>query len=179
MLHKAINFVAFQLCWAACVLGAAGGFPMVGVAVVASWVAVHLVMLPQPGRGEPGLLACAAALGTAGDSALVMGGWMSFPAHAQLGAPTTLWMVALWVAFATTLNHSLAWMRDRLTLAAVGGAVAGPLAYWAGTRLGAVDLPRGEASIVAVAALWALATPALLVIRRQLARRAAPLETAS
>ena len=42
------------------------------------------------------------------------------------------WMLALWIAFATTLNHSMRWLMHRPVVAAIGGAVFGPLAYLAG-----------------------------------------------
>ena len=49
------------------------------------------------------------------------------------------WMVALWGAFATTLNHSLRWLTRRPVFAALFGAVGGPIAYSAGVQLGALE----------------------------------------
>ena len=45
-------------------------------------------------------------------------------------------MVALWAAFATTLNVSLRALRQRYLLSAVLAAVGAPLAYYAGARAG-------------------------------------------
>jgi hypothetical protein len=71
-------------------------------------------------------------------------------------------MVALWMNLAATLRHSLSWLCGRPVLALVMGAVAGPLAYWGGARLGAVELgaPLGS-SLAAIAVEWALALPLL------------------
>lgn len=173
MLRKLTNLAAFQLCWFACVLGAASGHPALGVAMVTGWALVHLLTNRATVETEAGLMACAAMLGLAGDSALVLAGLIEFPAPARLGAPTTLWMVALWIAFATTLGHSLGWLRGRYALGAAAGAVFGPLAYWAGSRLGAVSMPGGAQSLIAVCALWLTATPALLVAQAHLERRGA------
>ncbi len=175
-MRNVLNFVAFQLCWLACVVGAAKGLRVLGVAAVVAWSVVHLASSAISVEREAGLMLAAAALGFFGDSALIVGGWLQFPSHAQLGAPTTVWMVALWVAFSTTLGHSLGWLRGRYWLGALGGAVFGPLAYWAGSRLGAVDVLRGGESFAAVAALWLLATPALLAVQGLLERRLAPEE---
>ena len=46
------------------------------------------------------------------------------------------------------------------------GAIFGPLAYWAGARLGAVELPQDHASLIAVAIEWAVAMPLVLLMVR-------------
>jgi hypothetical protein len=48
----------------------------------------------------------------------------------------------MWIAFATTLNVSMRWLRGRPELALLFGAVGGPLAFYAGERLGAVTVHR-------------------------------------
>ena len=46
----ALNAVAFQAGWFACVLGAAYGWPWAGVAAAAGLVAFHALRAPVPGR---------------------------------------------------------------------------------------------------------------------------------
>ena len=41
------------------------------------------------------------------------------------------------------------------------GLIGGPLAYIAGTKLGAVTLPRGNLSLLILAIEWAILTPLL------------------
>ena len=77
-------------------------------------------------------------------------------------------MVALWMGFATTLRHSLAWLQPRLILAAALGSIGGPLAYYAGERLGAIRIEDASGAYVGVAAIWAIALPALLHLARRL-----------
>ena len=95
---------------------------------------------------------------------------MSFPPQAQFGAPTTLWMVTLWLGFAATLRHALGWIRGRYLLGAILGAVAGPLAYWSGSKLGAVVLTQTGSSLLMVALEWAVAMPLLLLLVARLER---------
>jgi len=71
------------------------------------------------------------------------------------------WMAMLWASFATTLRHGLGWMRGRWTLAAALGAASGPLAFWAGERLGALEL-GGTPALLALAVEWGAALPLLL-----------------
>ena len=67
----------------------------------------------------------------------------------------------MWALFSTTLNVSMAWLKNRLVLASVMGAVFGPLSYLAGQRLGAIELLDTRSAIVALAMIWALVMPVL------------------
>jgi hypothetical protein len=171
MTHPLISFLAFQLCWFACVVGASRGLPWLGPVVVAAFGALHLWATPagRPRAGQAWLLGLAAVIGYAADSALVLTGVLSFPPHASLGWPSSAWMVALWVAQAATLTGAMSWLADRYLLGAAFGALGGPLAYLAGVRLGAAILggPSQATSLLLVAIEWALAMPLLLWIARE------------
>ena len=166
--RAAANFAGFQITWLACVAGAGAGYPLLGPLAAALWLTLHVAWLDS-GRGvELRLLAAAAAIGYALDSALALGGAIAFPAHAGPALPTTPWMVALWMAFAATLRHSLNWMRRRYVPGAFAGALFGPLAYAAGERLEAIAVAAQPVAWLAIAAAWALALPLLLWLRERL-----------
>jgi hypothetical protein len=78
-----------------------------------------------------------------------------------------VWILALWVAFASTLNVSLAWMQGRYLLSVLFGAGGGPLAYFGAQNIGAVNLPD-TMSYVALGVGWAVITPALLYFASRL-----------
>ena len=157
----ALNFAAFQLGWFACVLGAAYGAAWAGTAAAMAIVAWHIARAERP-RAEILLALISAAIGAVWDSALALVGWISYPGGALLEGTAPHWIVALWMLFATTLNLSLAWLKRSVALAAAFGAVGGPLAYWAGERLGALTLAEPTAALVALSAGWAVLTPLLL-----------------
>lgn len=165
------NFVAFQGCWFANVLGAANATPWLGPVATGVWMIVHFVRLDGPAATEARVLISAVLLGWAADSTLVLSGLLAFPPFAQLGQPSPVWMVALWVCFAATLRHSLGWLRGRWLVGAALGAVGGPLAYLGGESLGALIL-NGNLAIAAVSLQFALATPILMAVVK-LAERAA------
>jgi len=73
----------------------------------------------------------------------------------------------MYALFATTLNVSLNWLHGRWLLAVVLGGVSGPLAYWAGARLGAVTMPSPELALGALAVGWAALMPAFMVLARR------------
>jgi hypothetical protein len=154
------NFVLFQIGWFACVLGAAHGPAWAGALTALAIVAWHIARAVVP-RRELSLVACAAALGIVFESLLVQSGWIRFGAGVLVEGAATYWMVALWALFATTLNVSLRGLRTHGWLAALLGAIGGPLAYFAGARLGALELVATGAGLAAIAAGWAVLTPLL------------------
>ena len=158
---RLINFLGFQACWFSCVLGAARGLPWLGPALVAAWAALHLASAKDRGR-VAALLAGSAVFGFAVDTLHLRLGVLVFrdAPEALLSRP---WMVALWVAFATTLGSSLGWLSRRYHAAAVLGAASGPLSYLAGARLGAITMP-GELlrPLLILAISWGFSLPVLV-----------------
>lgn len=156
------NFCAFQLAWFACVLGAAQGLSWAGPLAVAVLVAWHLRRAAW-WRREVALLLFAALIGLSFDSLLSALEWVQYRGAAPVPEAAPYWIVSLWVAYATTLNVSLSWLKGRLPLAVAFGAVGGPLAYLGGARLGALAL-TGEWAVPALAFGWAVLTPLLVVL---------------
>jgi Protein of unknown function (DUF2878) len=160
-----VNFLAFQAGWFACVLGAARGWPWTGTALAAAAVILHLWRAARPAE-ELKLVAIAVVIGVAWDSLLINLDLVDFPTGTVVDGFAPQWILALWALFATTLNVSLRWLQDRLLVAVVLGAVAGPLSYWAGARLGALGLLDPVPALVALAIGWAVMTPLLLEMAR-------------
>jgi hypothetical protein len=161
-----INFINFQLGWFACALGAAAGWPWAGVAVVFAIVAWHLSRVIEP-RRELTLILAAAGIGALWDSTLAALDWIQYPNGILIDGTAPVWMIALWMLFATTLNVSLAWLKPRLLLAVAFGAVGGPLAYLGGAKLGALVFVHETPALVALALGWGVLTPVLLLLARR------------
>ena len=162
------NFLAYQVAWFAVILGAAHDYAWAGAVVALIVAAIHLSR--RPALLEYKLIGAAVMLGLIVDTTLVMSGQVRFDANGVLPiAP--YWMLSLWIAFATTLNHSLRWLMLRPATAAVLGALGGPLAYFAGARLGALSLSTPPAALALIAALWAAA---MAVLSMMVSREAVP-----
>jgi len=156
------SIVSLNLGWFACVLGAANGYTWLGPVFVAVLVTIHLG-LTRARRRELATLGAAALFGYTIDSVMVLAGVFDFPAQARVGAPSTVWMVALWVNFAMTLNVALYWLQRKFMLAALLGAIGGPMAYFGGTQFGGLLAPAGVTALIgAVAVQWAIATPLII-----------------
>ena len=158
-----INVVIYQLCWFACIIGAANGLPLTGVVAAALAIAWHLYSAERAAP-EAVLILIAAVIGGAWDSLLVSAGWLVYPTGTLIDGTAPYWIVALWVGFATTFNVSLRWFKQHLVLASLLGAVGGPLAFLAGERLGGVVFTSYSAGISALALGWALLMPLMLLI---------------
>ena len=165
MRSNVLNFVGFQASWWALILGAANGLWFAGVGFALGWFLLHLRLQGSAWPVDLKLAAAAVVMGGVLDSSLVLLGLLSFPAAAAVGPVTPPWMLALWVAFAFTLGHSLSWLAGRYLLAMLAGAIFGPLAYVAGQSMGAVSLVVPPLSWLAVGVIYAVATPALLMLR--------------
>ncbi len=152
-----INFVCFQISWFACVLGGAHNLAWYGVAVAGLNLILQLYMSKNRGL-DFRLVLSALAIGLIFDAVPVQMGWISFntmPYWSDALAPA--WMLALWAMLATTLNISLAWLKPKPLLSILLGAISGPLAYWGGARLGAMQIVNMQASMIYLAIGWGFA----------------------
>lgn len=167
-----INFVAFQLIWLLCVFGAAWGYPWIGPVAVTAWLLVHLKLHRAIARQELMLAVFAALMGYGLDSILVVLDIIRFPAPAQLGYPSTLWMVSLWINLALTIRHSLAWLNHHYVWISLFGGVGGALAYWAGERIGAISFNDLSLGLIMVFSIWFFALPVVYLVSNWLEQRA-------
>ena len=158
------NFILFQAGWLACVIGGASSdYFWVGIAVVAVIIVVHLSRASDI-RNETTLIVITMVLGTAWDSVLVLSGLFTFMNGTIFTGMVPFWLIAMWALFATTLNVSMKWLKHKYLLAAVFGAVGGPVAYFAGHRIGAVDFSDTSTVLLAVGAGWSIIMPALMAL---------------
>ena len=173
MPYTIANFILFQFGWFAGVLGAAWNLSILGSVLMAMILIGHLAVSRQT-INEVLLILFAILLGTLWDSWLLNQGGLSFNSCMWHAAFAPYWIILLWALFATTINHSLGWLKQRYTLAAILGAIAGPAAYYGGARLGAVELLDPEAALLALSVGWAIWTPLLCYVASLLNRIFSP-----
>ena len=161
-----VNFVLFQVGWFACVLGGAWLHPVVGAGIALAIIGLHIWRAARPER-ELYLVLLAMLIGGVWDSVLVWRHWLEYPAGTLMANTAPYWIVVMWGLFATTLNVSLRWLKERLVLGALLGAFAGPLAYFGGARLGAVQFIDPGTVLVALGIGWAVFTPLLVTLSRR------------
>ena len=161
MLKNLINAGLFQLGWFACVLGGNSLWLLLaGGALLA-----HLLWISRS-LAQVRLIAVVCVLGSTVDNLLLNAGVFAFK---QPGVLIPFWLVLLWALLAITLNHCLAWTAKPLWRAILLGAIGGPLSYYAGQRLGAVQFPLGLwPTLLGLSLLWAGLFPLLSTCSRWL-----------
>jgi hypothetical protein len=154
MMRTVLNIAIYQSIWFLSVLGGTRG-AYVGLLLLI----IHLVQSKcrVADIKTIGLLLC---MGTLADGILHQIGFFTFTVT---GFPIPFWLMVIWMGLATTLHHSLSWLKNRPFLSMLFGALGGPAAYWAGARLGASTfnwpLPT---SLLVLALVWALLFPAIM-----------------
>jgi|TARA_B110000240_G_scaffold21256_1_gene21560 hypothetical protein len=164
-----INFSIFHLGWLACVVGAANNRAAEGCIAAVALLAVHLYRA-ELRRNELALIVVAALTGLFWESALLSQGWFAYAGQSPLSNLAPYWLLMIWALFATTINGSLAWMKGRLVLSMVMGAVFGPMAFVAGEKLGAIVFTDRPSGLLALALGWAVLMPLVMWIADRINR---------
>jgi hypothetical protein len=157
-----INVIFYQATWLAAIAGAARGWWWAGPAMFAAFAAWQLAV-SRLRVADLKLMLCAAVVGFFVDSFCIRGGLFVYAAPVPSPDYAPIWIVALWMSFALTLNHSLAWLKSHLPLASVLGAVGAPLAYLAAARGWHALAIAADPTLAfgALALAWAILTPTL------------------
>jgi len=162
----ALYVVLGQAGWFACVVSAAHGAPWIGTLAAVALIVAHLCIVGRP-IDEFKLVLAVVLIGAVWESALVRSGLLAYPSGTIVPGTAPYWIPALWALFAAQLNTSYRWLKSRLVLASLFGAIAGPLSFRAGVALGALRFVQPLAAVIALAIGWAVLLPVILVISRR------------
>lgn len=164
------NLFLFQVSWFALVLSVPAGAAAVGVAVSLAILAVHLGWFSLP---REWLFIVAIGLGGwLWESLIHVLDIVDHGSRTDFSMMAPPWMALLWMNFAMTLNHSLAWLKGQWFYAALLGATGGPVAFWSGARLGAIGFGDEVVAMVALSFSWAVLSP--LAVRLAMALDSRP-----
>lgn len=155
-MNPLLNIAIYQLVWFVAVIG---GESLAWLALVL--ILVHFVLTPLP-KTDLVLAVLVLIIGMVVDGTLRQSGFFVF---AEDRFPIPLWLGCIWIALATLFNHSLHWLKKRLVLAGLLGAIGGPIAYLAGGRLGVAEFSLSLPwSITVLALVWGLLVPGLVYL---------------
>ncbi|MGB1220035.1 MAG: DUF2878 domain-containing protein [Alcanivoracaceae bacterium] len=165
------NFVLFQVLWFAAVVGAAKGFSWLAFPVLAcmfGWAAF------TGARTRDDVLLAAAGLGVGMlfEILFLSTGLIRYQEQVLAWAPP-MWILALWIGFAMSFNHSMAWLQNRWLACVALGAFGSASSLYAGISFGAAqaNAPMWAVSMV-YGFSWALLVPVLAWVAWYLQRRA-------
>lgn len=166
-MNLVLNFAVFHVGWLACVIGAASDMTLLGSTIGVLLIAVHLYRVTNF-RTEFYLVLAALLIGFVWESLLLSQQWLAYAGDSLGSSLAPYWLVIMWGLFATTINISMAWMKDRWLLAMVMGAIFGPMAFIAGEKLGAVEFIDNQRGLIALSLGWAVLMPLILWIAKRI-----------
>ncbi|WP_395373549.1 DUF2878 domain-containing protein [Marinicella sp. W31] len=153
MNSKLTNFILFQLMWPAIVFGAAYQFIWPGVAIVLAMV-VFYVMQEKGEKNDINLLLVCGVLGFFVDSTLASTNLIDYSYDLGINSWAPIWIVLLWVGFATTLTQSMAWVFEKPQFGLPFFALAGPFSYLPAEKIGAVNVENTWSMLLLASVLW-------------------------
>jgi hypothetical protein len=162
-----LTLLGYQATWFAAVIGAGHGQWWPGVVAAGLFALWRLWVSPHRAL-EARLVLVALSIGLVLENLWVRSGLLGYAA-ARPWAGSPAWILALWWAFALAIVPLLGYLHRRLLLAALFGAIGGPLAYLGAARgWGVVQFASPQwHSLLALAAGWALAMPLLAWLARR------------
>lgn len=161
--NNIVNFVLFQLVWIGFVFGAAENYIWVGCL----FLTLLLVWQLWPSRRADSdffVIGASAAFGFVLASAWSVSGLITYDSHWPLNEIAPWWIIALWVAFGASFNHSLAWIQKSPYLAGLLAAIGGPVSYLAAERVGAVIIFKPFLTLGLMAVGWFLVAFLLTIL---------------
>jgi hypothetical protein len=157
------NALLFQANWFICVIHDES------VSVISTMLLVlgHFFLQTKDAR-EWSMIVLLSLVGYLCDSVLANLGFVTFSGQFNINSSDTVlapsWLLFLWLSFATTLNHCLAYLQKHLTVTALLCYVAVPLNYYAGANLSGSTIANPTLlSLSMFAVYWALLLPTALL----------------
>lgn len=154
------SFIWYYIGWFGCVyLGKYGFskwsffFPLFLVTLLLVWRKLSLRVT--------GLLILVAVLGMTFDAVMTAKGWIVFVDPDYVILP--YWLISIWLLFLFVIPIMVPLFYSRLWLAAVLGAVFGPLSYASGNAMGVLSF-QGPLSMCLYAGFWGLYFPLSIYI---------------
>lgn len=151
--NNIINFILFQLVWVGFVLGAAKDFIWLGCVFLVVMLAWQLWSTRRH-DGDIIAIGASAVAGFVLASAWSASDLIVYQNHWPLDQIAPWWIVALWISFGASFNHSLGWIQSSPYLAGALAAVGGPLSYLAAERVGAVVIHKPWITLTLMAIGW-------------------------
>ncbi len=152
-----LNALGFNVVWFAWALGVPANQLIVPAFLSVLFIGWHL-KTSRSFKYDLQLIAISFGAGLVFDTALQMLNLVQFAAvnSQPIDWLQPWWMALMWVAFACTLNHSMAWLgRLHWLLAAAISGVFGYLSYAGASKLGALELAAGYAPMLMLLVFWA------------------------
>ncbi len=155
------NFVLFNLGWIASVIFMVSAMPAMALGCIAVVVALRLAAVAVPMK-EGLFIGIFALAGCLLVSLLPRTGLMTLTGSPEQPGIPELWLVGLWVLFATTINSGFRWIKRSWGASAFAGSVLGILSYMALAGLGMIE--ARFPTMISLGLSWSVLMPLLALV---------------
>lgn len=154
-----IQYVGFKLSWLAAAYGAVEGPPWsyYGAIPFLVWLAIHVAYYRK--FWELWYALSVGLMGTIIDTCYASTGFIVYNGpYPVLDFLAPMWITAIWMGLAITLDHSLDILIGKPIWTYFVGAIFGPLAYWSGDGMGGLHFQMAFWPTMAILAfVWGFA----------------------
>jgi len=169
------NAVGYQAVWFATLISASKGNMWLGFASSLIFASL-MIRFGGKAKQDRRILMIGLILGVSIDTMFAANGWIHYALPWPVIGFAPLWIIALWVSFTATLNHSMAFLRGNYAIAALFGFIGGPLAYFFADRAFNV-IEYGSNFIwvmVGLGICWGIVIPGIFYIDTRLSLQTKP-----
>lgn len=160
-----INFIGFQIFWWSCIL-----FQNASFGFCALLISLHFVFHNRP-KKELISVFLITLVGVLVDTVLTTLTVFQFQHPITPWLPP-LWLMMLWLGFATTVTTTSHMFVNKAKTAAIIGGVFAPLSYVAGYRFGVVEFPLGMwTTWLTLVVIWSLLLPTLILAHNKMSNK--------
>lgn len=158
-----INFIMFQTIWFVTAWGMTNNLEYIGIISIIISALVHMKISKQKVNTFVFYLS-ALIIGIVTDTIFLKTNCIYIPDHHNI-ILKKLCLAGLWINFATTFEYSLNWIQKRYLLAMSLAFFGGPLAYYSGSKIGAIEIyDPAILSYIKIGVLWCVAMALLMFI---------------
>lgn len=163
------NLIGFQASWWACIFGTKYQYTFIGPFCMFVFLLIHLIYF-RVKKEELILILLVSLIGTLIDTTLAYCGMIVYEgSYLYITFLAPLWITAMWAGFASTVNHSLAWLEEKPFLSFSMGLVAGPLSYFTAERFGVIIINGSAILYTAVLAIiWGFSVTFIFILNKKL-----------
>lgn len=128
-----INFFTFYIAWWSMLISQWKGMPVIGWAVFAVVIAIHFLKVSINKKKDATEIAIIAVIGVLLDTALAKAGMLTFQnSYSEFLPP--LWLVGIWILFATTISYTFVLIRNKVVAQIIIGGFFAPVSYITGSK---------------------------------------------
>lgn len=156
------NTCLFQIGWWGCVFGAGWSQILAPITITAVVLALHFAFVQDSAKAETFTILVSTLIGWLFENILI---WQLVYILPDGGFRVPVWLICIWILFATCLNYSLKWLRGRYVWSSILGFIFGPISYSAGVGFKLFEIPAPYwQQLFLIGIGWAMLTPLLMFI---------------